>query len=330
MTEKDPIQKIIDALRNDKMMEMKDDLNALIKKKGLKSIDLKQKLLLEKKEVKIQTGTLLDEIIGGGLAPKSSMLLWGEYGAGKTQTCLSMAIECPYDVIYIDAENSFRSERIEEICEARGKNLEEVLQKIHLYQPVNWIEQMRCLFGLPSPADTRTGKIGLIIVDSLTKLFRGVEFAGRQNLQTKQPLLREFIFRLNNIIRVFEAALIFTTQIYESPQAKPFLPDWSSHKPVGGASLLHQPDYVVMLRRASGNIRIARMMDSSWQPLGERPFVITEKGVEDLPMEAKAREILLKKAEKYEKKQKQEEQKKRKKKYKEEKSDEIYSNEENL
>jgi DNA repair protein RadA len=233
-----------------------------------------------------------------------------------------MCVECPDTVIVIDAENSFRAQRIKQICDARGKDYKKVFEKIVLKQPKNWVQQLRCLYSLPAPPDTPTGKIGLVIVDSLTKEFRGIEFQGRQSLYVKQPLIREFALKITNMVKDFNAGLIITTQIYEDVNTPTFLADWTKIKAVGGSSLLHQPDFVVFLRRVKGqNIRIARMMDSSWQPLRECPFVITERGIDDLPDDAKARNALLEKARKFEEKQKQEQLKKKKKKTKDKKGD---------
>lgn len=310
----DNLSKIVEELRRRKVLMMEDELDALKNSVPLESINLFDKLKAEETEEKIQTGTLVDDLVGGGLPPKTSMLLYGEYGSGKSQTCYTMCVECPYAVEVIDAENSFRAQRIKEICEARGKDFKEVFEKIILKQPQNWIQQMRVLYSLPPPTDVPTGKVGLLIVDSLTKEFRGVEFAGRQTLTIKQPLIREFTFQVERLVKAYEAGLIITTQVYEDPNQKSFLAEWTKFKAVGGSSLLHQPHFVLFLRRVAGkNIRIARMMDSSWQPLRECPFVITDAGIEDLPEDAKAREALLKKAEKFESQQTQEEVSKKKK-----------------
>lgn len=318
------LNKIVEELRRAKILTLEPELKALKAKKPLPTLDLFKKLEDEKKEVKIQTGTLLDDLIGGGLPPKTSLLLYGEYGAGKSQTCYTMCAECPHAVELIDAENSFRAERFKQICDARDIDWEMAFKKTIVKQPQNWVQQMRVLYSLPPPSDVPTGKVGLIILDSLTKRFRGVEFAGRQSLYIKQPLIREFSFRLEEIIKAYEAGLIITTQVYEDVNATSFLAEWTKFKAVGGSSLLHQPDCIIFLRRVKGrNTRIARMMDSSWQPLRECPFVITERGIDNLPEDAKARKTLLDKAAKFEANQKQEALKaKQKKKSKEDESKE--------
>jgi DNA repair protein RadA len=228
------------------------------------------------------------------------MLLYGEYGSGKTETCFTTAVLCPDIVIYIDCEGSFRWTRIKEICDARNLDYKTVFEKIKLFQPQNWVELLMTMAQLPSPSDV--GKIGLIIIDSLTKLFRGIEFAGRQELQVKQPPIRELMINGTEIAKVFECALIFTTQIYESPSANAFLPEWANFRAVGGASIEHQASYVMFLRRGQGVTRIARLTDSDWKPLAERPFMITNKGIEDIP-KTEAGQKLLEKTEEYEKNQ---------------------------
>jgi RecA/RadA recombinase len=280
------------------------------KENRLKPIDPFEAYEQEQKEEKLKTGTLIDDMIGGGLESGSSILLYGEFGSGKTETCFTMAILCPDKVIYIDTEGSFRWTRIKEMCDARKIDYQAVFRKIILFQPSNWVEQMMLLNDLPSPAEE--GKIGLIIVDSLTKLFRGIEFAGRQELQVKQPQIREYMIALSEIAKSYGCALVFTTQIYQSPQSNPFLPDWANEQAVGGASLQHQASYVIHFRRAQGIARIARLIDADWKPLAERPFVITERGIDNMPEGSGAAEMI-KKAEEYEKKLQNLEGKKKKK-----------------
>jgi len=282
------------------MVTVYADLRKVGKVEPITGKSAKEAWLREKNEVRLKTGTIIDEMLGGGLNVGSSMLLYGEFGSGKTEVCECMAVLCPDVVIYIDTEGSFRWSRIEQICKERGLDMEKMFDKIILYQPANWIEQMMLLETMPTPLEV--GKIGLIIIDSLTKLFRGIEFAGRQELGIKQPMIREYPISLTTIAKSYGAAMIFTSQIYVKPAANPFLPDWANECVVGGASLQHQASYVVHLRRGQGIARIARLIDADDQPLAEKPFVITAAGVMDLPDTEKAAD-LIKKAEEYEAKQ---------------------------
>lgn len=281
------------------------------KSKKLEPVDPFKAYEKEQGQTRLKTGTLIDEMVGGGFEAGASMLLYGEFGSGKTETCFTVSVLCPDVVIFIDCEGSFRWSRIKEMCDERGLDYKVVFAKIKLFQPANWVELLMTLSQLPSPADV--GKIGVIIIDSLTKLFRGIEFAGRQELQVKQPPIRELMITGTEIAKAFECALIFTTQIYESPNASAFMPEWASFKAVGGASIEHQASYVMFLRRGQGNVRIARLTDSDWKPLTERPYLITVKGIEDIP-DTKTAQELLKKSEKFEQDQQEKLKDKEKKK----------------
>lgn len=292
------IEDIIGELADDKEKKIVEFYKQH-KGKEILPVDSTKEFEKEQTQLKLKTGTLIDDMVGGGFEAGSSMLLYGEFGSGKTETCFTMAVLCPDTVIYIDTEGSFKWTRIKEMCDTRGLNYKEIFKKIELYQPANWVELMILIRQLPSPADV--GKIGLIIIDSLTKPFRGIEFAGRQELFVKQPPLRELMLSSQETAKTYECAVIFTTQIYETPNANPFMPDWASQKPVGGASIEHQASYVMFMRRAQGNCRIARLVDADWKCLSERPFMITAKGIDDMPDTEKAKEVI-EKAEAYEKK----------------------------
>lgn len=314
------MKEIKEALLKQKKELFKDYQDEIEKGKIIKATSLKDKEQEEAVEIKIRTGTVIDEVIGGGVPEGKSLMLYGEFGSGKSQTCFSMAALCPNYVVYIDTEDSFRVSRLKEICKERNLNFEEVRDRIIYYQPKNWAEQMLMARSIPSPADI-DGKVDLIICDSLTKHFRGVEFLGREHLGWKTGLIREFIFEVGRIAKMHKAAFVYTTQIYEEPAVTPYSSKATTQMPLGGHSAKHQPDFILFFRKGSGNIRIVRMMDSSWNPLAERAFVINEKGVDDIPETAKAFSAEERRSKTFAKKQQQENIKPKKKKGDE--SDEI-------
>jgi RecA/RadA recombinase len=252
----------------------------------VKPTDWREKYKHEAEGALIKTGTLIDELIGGGIPEGKSMMTYGIYGSGKSQVCFTAAVLCPNKVIFIDTEGTFRISRVKQICDARGLDFETVMDKIILIEPKDWIEQMFLLYDMPSPVDIN-GKVDLIICDSISKHFRGVEFVGRENLQVKNGFIREFILKMESIAQTHKAAFIYTTQIYDKPAAGPFSSPADIIQPVGGRSIQHQGDFVLFFRKGTGNVRIARMMDSSWNELGERSFLINDKGVDIIPKNAK-------------------------------------------
>lgn len=283
------------------------DFNVKIKSNSkVKPINLKEKENQEKSEFKVKTNTVLDDIIGGGIPEGKSALLYGEFASGKTQTCETATVLTSGHVIYIDVEDSCRMERLREMCETRHLDWEKVRDKIIYFQPQDWMEQMLVAFNsIPSPADVE-GKVDLIICDSLNKHFRGIEFQGRETLGLKTGLLREFIFQLERAAKLHKAALLYTSQVYDEPNAGAYTSKSDTQKPIGGHSLEHQPDFILFFMKSTGNVRICRMLDSSYNKLAERSFVITEKGIEDIPENAELAKRLLDSAAKYDVKMSQE------------------------
>src|SRR3990170_8249889 len=56
---------------------------------------------------RIKTGTVIDEMIGGGIGVGESAMLYGEYAAGKTQAIFTIVALCKGIVVFIDTEGTF-------------------------------------------------------------------------------------------------------------------------------------------------------------------------------------------------------------------------------
>jgi len=233
--------------------------------------------MLERQKIKrIPTGTPIDELIGGGIEEGECIEFYGEYGSGKSQICFTLAVKVAAQgnhVVYIDTENTFKPERLAEIAEMNGYDPKEVLSRIHLIKPLNSDAQMEALKRIPDDIKPK-----LLIVDALTTLFRG-EYIGREVLAERQGQLRRHIRDLKEYARKNKCAVIVTNQVYATPEASPFLPLEYREQAVGGHTVYHEIDNRIFIRKGSGGTRIAKLVDSSRYPPGERPFVISEKGV---------------------------------------------------
>jgi len=201
-----------------------------------------------------------------------------------------------------------------QIAEARDKDVETISNNIMLYKPERWEQQVSITANLPDPLPA---KLRLVVIDSLMALFLSTpEFAGRSNLGKRQELIRWHLRQFKKIAKEQGAIIVYTNQVYDTPVANPFLPKWASQSPVGGHSVAHIGDYRIFLRKARGNVRIARLVDNSEIAPSERVFQINERGIDDLSEEQ--REEALKKEVAYERKQEAGEfVKKRKKKVEE-------------
>ena len=89
---------------------------------------------------KITTGTnCLDTLFDGGVETQALTEVYGEFGSGKTQFAhtLSVMVQKPKTeggldggVLYIDTENTFRPERIKQLAEGQGMDVEKTLKNI--------------------------------------------------------------------------------------------------------------------------------------------------------------------------------------------------------
>jgi len=269
----------------------------------LKDIQVKCELqpLSEGKEpeILIRTNTVLDDLFGGGLCAGQTVEMYGEFASGKTQSLFTFIVEGADKgmVVVIDGEDTFSRRRVLQIANARGKDIDKINNNLMIFKPETWQEQLAIPALLP---ERFPSPLKLIVIDSLMCLFRSTpEFAGRSNLGKRQELIRWHLRQFKRIAKRDGAIVVYTNQVYDEPVANPFLPKWACQRPSGGHSVAHIGDYRLFLRKASGNVRIARLVDNSEIAPAERVFQINEKGIDDLSEEQ--RKEALKKEEQYEK-----------------------------
>ncbi len=227
----------------------------------------------------------LDELLGGGLETQTITELYGEYGSGKSQIChqLCVNVQLPPErgglgggALYIDTENTFRTERIVQMAEHLDFDPEEVIRNIIFAEAYTSDHQT----FLVENADkvVKENNIRLIIVDSLTSHFRS-EYLGREMLAERQQKLNKHMHKLIRLARAFNAVAVVTNQVMSKPDV--FFGD--AVHPVGGHIVAHTSHTRVFLRKsARGPVRIARLVSSPYLPEGEMVFKITEHGVEDV------------------------------------------------
>lgn len=131
-------------------------------------------------------------------------------------------------VAFIDTENTFRPERIAEICERFDLNSDDVLDNILVARAYTSEHQCELLDHVA--ARMATDRFALLIVDSATALFR-VDFSGRGELASRQQKLNQFLSALTKIAEQFNIAVWITNQVMSTPDAMAFAAD---KKPIGG------------------------------------------------------------------------------------------------
>ena len=181
--------------------------------------------------------------------------------------------------LYIDTENTFRTERIVQMAQHLGLDPEEVVKNIIFAEAYTSDHQM----FLVDNADkvVKENGIRLIIVDSLTSHFRS-EYLGREMLAERQQKLNKHMHKLIRLARAFNAVAVVTNQV----MSKPDVFFGNAVHPVGGHIVAHTSHTRIFLRKsARGPVRIARLVSSPYLPEGERIFKITENGIEGVTEE---------------------------------------------
>lgn len=235
--------------------------------------------------VRITTGSKeLDKILGGGIESGSITELFGEARSGKSQICHTLCITCQLPkklgggegrAIYIDTEGTFRPERLKQIAERFGMNVNDVLDNVTYAQAHNTDHQRQLL--VQAAAMFAENKYALLIVDSATALYRS-DFSGRGELSTRQIHMQGFLRQLARLATEFNIAVVITNQVVASVDGMSFGP---TTKPIGGNIMAHSTCTRLSLRKGRGEQRVCKIYDSPCLPEQEATFVIASNGIAD-------------------------------------------------
>jgi DNA repair protein RadA len=255
------------------------------------------------KVIRYATGShRFDALLNGGFESQSITELVGEFGSGKSQIChmlcvaankiieTSGAVDRTNDgdinknknkraatgnVIFIDTENTFRSERAYQIAEQNGLDPLAVLKTIYHYNVYNSEELELVIDNLDKFIEQYNAK--LVIVDSIISLHRA-EFSGRETLAERQQRLGKMLNKLRRYADIYNIAVVVTNQVVN--YADNSHPGFDYMRAAGGNVVAHGSTYRIFLRK-SGKNRVATIEDSPYQPYHRVKFSISESGIQD-------------------------------------------------
>ena len=236
--------------------------------------------------LRITTGIkAMDALLGGGIETQTITEFYGEYGSGKSQICheLCVNVQLPPKrgglgggALYVDTENTFRTERIVQMASFLGIDPVKVVKNIVYAEAFTSDHQMFLIENADKVI--KENGVRLIVVDSLTSHFRS-EYLGREMLADRQQKLNKHMHKLIRLARAFNAVAIVTNQVMSKPDV--FFGD--ALHPVGGHIVGHTSHTRIFLRKASrGSVRIARLVSSPYLPEGEALFKVTGNGIEEV------------------------------------------------
>ncbi|MCK4928090.1 MAG: DNA repair and recombination protein RadA, partial [Candidatus Aenigmarchaeota archaeon] len=259
--------KIINAARDALDMGFENGLKALERRKLVK---------------KITTGSkTLDNLLGGGLETQAITECYGAFGSSKTQIAHQIAVNVQVpekegglggSVLFIDTENTFRPERIQQMSEAMGMDTKKVLEHIYIARAYNSDHQM--ILAEKAKDIMKEKNIKLVIVDSLMAHFRS-DYVGRGTLSDRQQKLNRHMHELQKLGDTYNAAIYVTNQV----MSKPNVLFGDPTEAIGGHIVGHTSTFRIYLRKSRQNLRVAKLVDSPHLPEGEAIFCVTSEGI---------------------------------------------------
>ncbi|KAF4366431.1 hypothetical protein F8388_003669 [Cannabis sativa] len=229
----------------------------------------------------------LDKVLEGGIETGSITELYGEFRSGKTQLCHTLCVTCqlPLDqgggegkAMYIDAEGTFRPQRLLQIAERFGLNGADVLENVAYARAYNTDHQSRLLLEAASMmVETR---FALMVVDSATALYR-TDFSGRGELSARQMHLAKFLRSLQKLADEFGVAVVITNQVVAQVDGSALFAG-PQFKPIGGNIMAHASTTRLALRKGRGEERICKVISSPCLAEADARFQISTEGVTDV------------------------------------------------
>jgi DNA repair protein RadB len=177
----------------------------------------------------------LDALLGGGLERKTITQLFGEPASGKTTLCLIAAVtflRAGQIVIWIDSDG-FSVERFRQVA---GDDAEMLADRLILYEPTDFDEQGSMI--LDADQILKTQKVGLVVMDSATALYRTELERGKDAMQT---LTRQILVLLGYAKR-YNIPILITNQVYVDTKT-------NNYVGLGGTALEHISKAIVRLEK---------------------------------------------------------------------------------
>ncbi len=241
--------------------------------------------LLDKraKVEKIPTGSKnFDNLMEGGFETGAITECFGEFGSGKTQIGHILAVNCQKNnpnavAVYIDTENTFRPERIQQLAKGIGLDPDKALKNIKVARAFNSDHQMLLAEKVDDLISKQGLKVKVIIIDSLTAHFRA-EFVGRGTLADRQQKLNKHMHVLLKLADKYNLCVYCTNQV----MAKPDMFFGDPTQAIGGHIVAHASTFRIYLRKGKKGSRVAKLIDAPNLPDGECNFMVETEGLKDI------------------------------------------------
>jgi DNA repair protein RadB len=211
-------------------------------------------------------------MLEGGLTFGDVTLVYGEAETGKTSLAIQCAVNTTrigYKVIFVDSDGTFSPVRLSQIARV---DTNEVAPSITLVKPTNFQEQALAIDLLD---EYLTRKVGLVVVDTVTSLYR-LELDEPKKTFTLNRELGRQVASLAQTAKTHKVAVLLNSQVRSV-----FLEGVVSMEPVATRVLKFWADVVINLKHTSLSHTMKAVLEK--HPERKRKaschFVIDETGI---------------------------------------------------
>lgn len=202
----------------------------------------------------------LDKVLGGGLPTDGVSLIYGEAETGKTSLAIQCAVNVAregYKAIFVDSDGTFSPRRLSQIA---YHDFEDVSPQIVLAKPTTFQEQA---FAIDHLDEYITRRVGLLIVDTVTSLYRAELGEPKETFTLNRELNRQ-VACLAQIAKTHKIATLLTSQVRSV-----LVQERVSIEPVATRVLKFWSDIVLDLKHTSQTRVIKVVMEK--HPKRKRP-----------------------------------------------------------
>lgn len=223
-------------------------------------------------EQKISSGcSIIDDLLDGGYETDAITTVYGGAGVGKTNLALLAAVSVAQQgkkVIFIDTEGGFSVTRLKQVV----KDHKKVLERILFLKPTNFGEQCKVFDKLKSLVNQ---KIGLIVVDTISMLYRLERKLGEDSHEFNHELSRQ-VACLTEISRKKNIPIFLTNQVYTGF-------DTGKMHMVGGDILKYSSKVLIEVQALNNGVRKATLKKHRSISVDKEVFFrIVETGLENI------------------------------------------------
>ena len=158
----------------------------------------------------VPTGCIsLDKLLGGGFPAGAVSLIYGEAETGKTSLTVQCAVNCArrgIKSLFLDTDGTFSYERLSQIAEYDYKKISPLMI---IMRPTTFQEQSDAIDHLEKVI---TNKFGLIVVDTVTSLYR-VEFDETEEVYVTNRELNRQLAILTELAKTRGVAVLVVSQV---------------------------------------------------------------------------------------------------------------------